>query len=1115
MFDKKDQETPEDKPFQVDLEKGQSQHHRETYSAPQFFSSTTTRRMPPSQPPSPLAFANNNPVDMSQFKMYVPAKKKRERPDLGSLEIQGYMPPTNSDHADSPKLVRDLLNKGNSLPPSARGDNFRPEDHGFEVTYGRQCGSSASTPVATTPSPLGFACDREWSRKLRAWLADHVDDKDGNTQDQNDPEKGFTEQGTQEQNSTREQGTQDQIVQNQNTQEHSFQELGTRENLLQDQDAQEHDMYEDMAAYEQDEDGYINEPVSHTASIPAIPANQVARDDPSADPLEEFAWSPRNSEDSDSMVPALNISPTTQISERFNTTDELEDDISDVYPEQPSPSGSGDTMALVDLLDSISLDSRGSSSDLPADSTPPFLDVEIPGGAFDSDPSSDPLSSSQHAPSMGSQNTSSIVVGRFSGIISDGSSQRPMSLCEIENSLQSIGELGQLVISEGKGTYFSKSSQNKGNLTIDGPGTSQTSSSLGRGGPSGEAVGASFGIESDRGFVPTVRSPTPNLLWGSRALKTTDNDWETVSDLRGNEDNATGRGGSEAQTESSLADNSDIGEVPLPQRSGLRHRDSNPRYLTQHSTRPRANKAFVLVKDRQTGRIECVPQSQFEGQGRVLHLGASNNALASVNTTPSEYRHPAPLATAHPHPFRSSPPTIRSIHLTAPSIENDRSAIRQQAAFTNSSSSAPASNIIMAANNADQDTWEALTTSDRKSYDSVEEASRGRVRDDKGRSVHSSAWLSTVSEGNSGELSLPDREGSFAKFTVLGKKGNITGTPEGTGAREVGSSLADASSQGANFSSPTPFGSSPFSPTQQPEVTTSTPPKAYGYDTANNSPFSNTSEYAHADQPASINPFFPTAQYARPYKSATGNPFATPQISTTSLAETGGMRSFDPTTDGVSIEMHERGYPAARKVHGQRMESPHRRRRSSSESEGRVKTSPSAQTSGLPSAMVKGHKHRNTTTSLLLRETYTRSTSEVSRDEAAAVAPSPEHPAYNVRTWDSFSAHTRPTPRPSPYARPVARAESPHLYRIPREPTGEVLARQEQASFWCLVLVCVVPPFALLYGHGHMDGLVRWYTADEIPGFGEWYKLFAMCWGYGATGVVIIAIVIAMLVLSF
>ncbi|KAF2868662.1 hypothetical protein BDV95DRAFT_500299 [Massariosphaeria phaeospora] len=45
------------------------------------------------------------------------------------------------------------------------------------------------------------------------------------------------------------------------------------------------------------------------------------------------------------------------------------------------------------------------------------------------------------------------------------------------------------------------------------------------------------------------------------------------------------------------------------------------------------------------------------------------------------------------------------------------------------------------------------------------------------------------------------RENSFEKVSVIGPKGNLTGTPQGTGMHEVGSSIANTSSPGARLSS--------------------------------------------------------------------------------------------------------------------------------------------------------------------------------------------------------------------------------------------------------------------------------------------------------------------------
>lgn len=46
-----------------------------------------------------------------------------------------------------------------------------------------------------------------------------------------------------------------------------------------------------------------------------------------------------------------------------------------------------------------------------------------------------------------------------------------------------------------------------------------------------------------------------------------------------------------------------------------------------------------------------------------------------------------------------------------------------------------------------------------------------------------------------------ERENTFDKFTLVGPKGNLTGTPQGTGMHDAGSSVADNSSPGAKLSS--------------------------------------------------------------------------------------------------------------------------------------------------------------------------------------------------------------------------------------------------------------------------------------------------------------------------
>ena len=64
---------------------------------------------------------------------------------------------------------------------------------------------------------------------------------------------------------------------------------------------------------------------------------------------------------------------------------------------------------------------------------------------------------------------------------------------------------------------------------------------------------------------------------------------------------------------------------------------------------------------------------------------------------------------------------------------------------------------------------------------------------------NSSAWMSTEDSPQDAGLTLNTHKGSSLQASRIGLKGNVTGTPDGAGARELGSSIANASSPGANF----------------------------------------------------------------------------------------------------------------------------------------------------------------------------------------------------------------------------------------------------------------------------------------------------------------------------
>ena len=81
------------------------------------------------------------------------------------------------------------------------------------------------------------------------------------------------------------------------------------------------------------------------------------------------------------------------------------------------------------------------------------------------------------------------------------------------------------------------------------------------------------------------------------------------------------------------------------------------------------------------------------------------------------------------------------------------------------------------------------------------------------RKDQSSAWVSTDEDAN-GDAFVDEcaRHGSFSQMVPAGPKANVTGTPQGTGAREVGSSLANASSPNGELSSSPYQALSPVAP---------------------------------------------------------------------------------------------------------------------------------------------------------------------------------------------------------------------------------------------------------------------------------------------------------------
>ena len=836
----------------------------------------------------------------------------------------------------------------------------------------------------------------------------------------------------------------------------------------------------------ENENRYIHARLVPQCTMPSITLLQ----DPDPEALDEYAWSPPQSDDgSDIIVDPPYAQPLRSVSGI---------DLPWLAKSEQGRSMNGS--ATPNMIASTSFGKTNAK--LPA------INVKIPGRYNDS---------------------SAQGLSRFSGIISDGTSQRAMSDLELRNSINSIDD----VIKKNLRRDESRSSQigplaafgdieaeylhpvsSKGDL---GPGSVQSSSSQ---------------------SANQLRSPTPPLLYGrltpistSRPLGTdnrlgdvlkahgirkdgrlgrayplssTEHDWETVSDLREILSHMASANGTDAGTGSSLADNSDSGDISLP-KEGSPH--PSVAGLQQHVSQPRLNQSYMIIKDHQTGLSYGVPQSEYELRDTV----ANTNSAMCVSQLPQSrpYHHPAPLLEGHAHPFDSSVPVI------FPSHRPTNTQVKEYITGQTIPEPQPLNSELL-----DDDPKSMLQ---RKSlYELTKPVSKSSVNDtdetqpdlsSKERSYHSSAWVSTQSEADSTVYvlpRLPGRQGSFAKLAILGAKGNVTGSPDGTGAREVGSSLADASSPGAQFSSsPAPFTTTPHSQCQTPFIKT----------VSQNSPSSKSS--------------IPMAT------SITRGP--------------GNISNLHiPTTKEEWFQVLPPRQPELAPVH------PTRRRRSSGESKSGSNTSHNmGSASEFPVLQVHGRS--STSAGLLcnraslpkyenllqdpeylnLRERRARpahlddrSISPTkprpfrTRDGVVYTdVPAPEfvHPVYaHERLWDRAERRIRPESTrlgrglsrfQAPAIGPVARIESPHLYRVPRPITAELLERRKLISTIYLILCCCFPFMALAYGYGLLDWIINAHMDGEIEGWNETHTAFARIWAVVVTLGYIVAIGVAWAVL--
>ena len=816
------------------------------------------------------------------------------------------------------------------------------------------------------------------------------------------------------------------------------------------------------AAFEQK--GTCNNQVTNTAMSP-YRANPHAPLAPRPVPkeLDEYAWSPRQSEDCGDVVIDL---PQAHSKRPVSSTD----------------------------LSWLAKSENGQEDDEALPSSSPVVNLTIPDATFDL------------------QNRR---LSGLSGIISDGTSQRAMSDAELRSSLSSIGD----IIKSNLRRDESSSSQ-MGPMASFGEDEAKylrPASSINDPGPGT--------LESKSENASKRRSPTPPLLFGRDAIKTIGNslpsrsnsrlgevlkahgikkdgrlgraypmssgeqDWETVSDAKEFGFPVSNEDATDAHTGSSLADNSDSGDISLPKQSTS---DSSQGGV-QPPSHPRLNQSYIIIRDHETGQSYSIPQSEYE-------LGDQMQS-ASKGIQSRAYHHPTPLFEDHTHPFISSPPVIVPSQFPANSQADE--VIPDRIVPNPSHISSEMSDDEQKMKQQRKSLYELTTPATKGSKGEMHETPP-ELRSNQ-RSYHSSTWVSTQSEDDSMASALPPlpgRQGSFAKVTILGAKDNITGSPDGTGAREVGSSLADASSPGAQFSSsPAPFISTPSSQHQTRARANSPQTLASGI----SSPPGVTGSAASPVEIGNIRMPKNKEQWLQlipPRKQQDHSEMpSTRRRRSSSEGESSGMPS---SRESSVLHVHERSNTSAGLL---------RATASSSLYEDSIQDSEHPH-------LRERHPHRTT----LDTRSSTSSKSRPIRTHNGLVftnvpAPAFDHPLYGRDyLWDSSKPPAHPDvtrfdrgrDRSQDLAiRPMARVDSPHLYRVPHLITTELLERRKLISTIYLIPCCCIPFIALAYGYGLFDWIIDAHMHGEIEGWNEGHVTFARIWAPFITVGYIIALGIA------
>ncbi|KAI9877616.1 MAG: hypothetical protein M1830_003294 [Pleopsidium flavum] len=560
-------------------------------------------------------------------------------------------------------------------------------------------------------------------------------------------------------------------------------------------------------------------------------------------------------------------------------------------------------------------------------------------------------------------------------------------------------------------------------------------------------------------------SPSEGRITGEIVRDASDADWETVGESHQFSRQNTRDTLAQGQTGSSLADYSSFESLRTevhkwtPSAAGQQ--------VLQHPADRRYHHSSFLHKDAQSGDVVLLPEYTFTGGAGFPNRNALTPPVMANSFVNNPYQHPTPLSKDHVHPFNSSPPPISSVSAPNPTYTCLHPSVHTLGLSDGEYELLKPDTYCGERRGVyDLDVHENLPSGSAAGNDLIKHSQRdvsfvtSQGAGDVDGSYPSSNWLSTLGEASGevrGSEELPDHNGSFSKVTALGPKVNITGTPKGTGMREVGSSLADGSSPGVKFSS------SPDYPT--------------------NSPYA---QHQNLDQQASRVLKSEHGSHRR-VKSGSDQFKGKPGRLYEAVREQ-GLRQDSNRPLGFmhdTIRAHRRQLAAANL---------------------------------LPCAFTPPEPKRYSTplslVSLIFPSVKSRESSPVRSATAVCQPETPTHSTYPTTSLAPLSPERAQTSTARiRMERPTTRHfhQTPRLVPRPRNPTAAVLQRQKELGIMFIALLTICPPLWLIIGFGGMDDTMTSILRGEVVGFRAVDKKVAMILGCGvsvASSIALVAIII-------